>query len=360
MSVNWRKSITLWIFGFLTFLAGLSTINAIVVWATDPRGLDATIRLFLIESIVPSWSPMPVATFFWMSLTATFVLLGMTTIQALRIPPLGPEVQKMVTKVEDEMVATRGTLEATRVSLFAKMEDEKIARQEMFNTLNTNMDSTKKELLDELEKQRTATEKASKDLGEAAGELVNLRREVVDTMGKYIKIVQAIERSSRRTAANTEKNMKEIANLGARIEKLETELVPPKPKLTSASRVEDVKGVGPRLGEELRAMGVTNVGELLLTDSKSIGAKTRVTPEMATRMQSRAQLLMVPGIDDNDADMLIDSRITSRIELATQDPVELGRKLNRVARTYVEEGKISESEKPTVEEITAWIKLAKP
>jgi len=106
-------------------------------------------------------------------------------------------------------------------------------------------------------------------------------------------------------------------------------------------------------------MGITSVGELLLTDSKSIGAKTRATPEMAARMQGRAQLLMVPGIDDNDADMLMDVGISSRNELARQDAFELGRKLNRVARTYIEEKKISEAEKPTIEEISAWIRLAK-
>ena len=357
MSVNWRKGIAIWILGFFTFIAALSTINATIVW-TD-KGSDAPVRLYIIEGIVPSWSPMPVTTYFWMSLTATFILLGITTIQAVRQPRLGLEMQKMASKVEDEMVATRGTLDATRVSLFAKMEDEKIARQDMFTTLNTNMDSAKKEMLEELEKQRKAAEKASKDLEDASKELGNLRNEVLDTMAKHMKIVQAIERSSRKTTATTEKNMKELANLRARLEKLETELIPPKPKLTSASRTEEVKGVGPRLAEELKAMGITNVGELLLADPKSIGAKTRATPEMATHMQGRAQLLMIPGIDENDADMLMDAGISSRSKLATQDAVELGRKLDRVARTYIAEGKVSEGEKPTIEEISSWIKQAK-
>jgi len=357
MSVSWRKSIAIWIFGFLTFLAGANTINAVVVLSSE--GTNATVPLYIIGDIIPSWSPMPVTTYFWTSIIATFIFLGLTTTQALRRPSLEPEFQKMVSKVEDEMVATRGALDATRVSLFAKMEDEKIARQDMFTTLNTGMDGTKKELLDELEKQRSAAQKTRKDVEGITKELGSLRKEVLDTMVKHTKIVQAIERSSRRTKDTAEKNAKELVSLGARVEKLEAELVPPKPKLTSASRTEEVKGVGPRLAGELKAMGITNVGEFLLTDPKTIGAKTRATPEMATRLQGRAQLLMIPGVDEKDADMLMDAGITSISELARQDTVELGRKLSRIARTYIEEKKISEREKPTIEEISAWIRLAK-
>lgn len=357
MSVDWRKSISVWIFGFLAVLAGLNTINATVIWTT--RGINTAVELYIIGDLVPSWKFMDVTTYFWMSLTVTFILLGITIIQALRGPPFGLEVARMASKVEDEMVATRGTLDATRVSLFAKAEDEKIARQDMFSDLNKNMGGIRKEMMDELKKQRSATEKASKDLEETAMELGRLRKDVVDTLDKHIKVVQAIERSSRRTKSTAERNMKELASLRPRMEKLETELILPKPELTSASRTEELKGVGPRLAEELKAMGITNIGEFLLTDAKIVGAKTRATPEMATRLQGRAQLLMIPSIDDNDADMLVDSGITSRRILATQDAIELGRRMDRVARVYITEKKISESEKPTIEEISTWIKLAK-
>jgi len=357
MSANWRTSIGIWISSFFTFLAGLNAINATTIWAF--HGMEATVPLYIIGNIVPSLSPISVAAYFWMSLILTFILLGVTTVQVLRRPPLGLEVQRMVSKVEDEMVATRGTLEATRISLFAKMEDEKIARQDMLTTLNTSMDHTKKEMLDELEKDRNVVEKDRKDLEEVTSELRNLKKEFLDTMTKHTKVVQAIDYSSRTTTAITEKNMKELASLRTRIEKLEMELVPPKPKLTSGSRTEEVRGVGSRLAEELKAIGITNVGELLLTDPKSISARTRVTPEMAIRLQGRAQLLMVPSIDEIDAEMLMDLGIASKNELATQDAVELGKKLSRVAAKYIEEGKISESEKPSIEEISAWIKLAK-
>jgi len=350
-------SVFTWILGFFTFIAGLNTVNAAVVWAVE--GINATVPLYIIGDIVPSLNNVSVTAYFWVSLVSTFILLGLMTFEVLRRPPLGPEVHRMVSKVEDEMTATRGTLESTRISLFAKMEDEKIARQDMFTTLSASMDIAKKEMLHELEKERNAAEKARKDLETVVNQLGTLRKEVWETLDKQSKIVRAVEHLSRRNVTNAEKNSKELANLGMRVGNLEAELVPPKPKLMSLSGTEEIRGVGLHLAEELKAMGITNVGELLLSDPKNIGSRTRATLEMATRLQGRAQLLMVPGIDEQDAEMLMDLGITSKRMLAAQDPVELGRRLHTVARAYIEEGKVSESEKPTIEEISAWIKLAK-
>lgn len=229
----------------------------------------------------------------------------------------------------------------------------------MFTALNANIDNMKKELLAELEKQRNTTAKALQDLGEIAKELATQRKEAFETKTKQMRAIHAIDDSSRRTAAIAEKSTQELANLGARLVRLQTELVPPKPKLRCTSSTEEVKGIGSKLAEELKAMGITNVGELLLTDPKSIGARTRATPEMAARLQSRTQLLMIPGVEEFDAEMLMDSGIASKTDLAAKDPVDLGRNLHIIARRYIEEGKIAENERPTVEEIATWIKLAK-
>jgi len=81
---------------------------------------------------------------------------------------------------------------------------------------------------------------------------------------------------------------------------------------------------------------------------------------MATKLHASAQLLMVPGIDQNDAELLEKVGITTPGELANQDPIELSRKIGEVAKAYVEQGKMLEAEKPTIEEVWSWIKLAKP
>lgn len=356
-SVNWRISIALWILFFLTFVAAMSTIKASIVWAIN--GTDSSVPLYVIGNLMPSWSSMPVTTYFWLSLDSTFILFGVLIIVVLQRPRLAPELHRMVYKVEDQMEATRATMDGSRASLLAKMEDEKIARQDMLTSLNAHIGTTRKELFDELEKQRNAIAKALQDLEELAKQAGNQRKEALDARNKEMRSIRAIENFSRRTAAIAEKNNAEIANLEARLMRLQSELVPPKPKLRSTSRTEEVKGIGSKLSEELKTIGITNVGELLLTDPKSIVAGTKVTPEMVTRLQFRAQLLMIPGIDESDAEILLDSGVASKNDLATQDPVELGRKLDTIASRYIEEGKISASEKPTFEEISAWIRLAK-
>jgi predicted RecB family nuclease len=76
-------------------------------------------------------------------------------------------------------------------------------------------------------------------------------------------------------------------------------------------------------------------------------------------LQATAQLRMIPSVDENDAEMLVDAGITSRRELADQDLVQLSRKISEIAKTYIEEGKVSKEENPTIEEISSWIRIAK-
>jgi predicted RecB family nuclease len=67
---------------------------------------------------------------------------------------------------------------------------------------------------------------------------------------------------------------------------------------------------------------------------------------------------MVPGIDEDSADLLVKFGITSRRELADQDPVHLYRGVVGIARTYVEQGKLSAAKLPTVEDVSSWIRQA--
>ena len=113
------------------------------------------------------------------------------------------------------------------------------------------------------------------------------------------------------------------------------------------------------MGKELSDLGITSVGEFLTTDPVIIGEKTRVSQEMAENLQAMAQLMMIPGVDANDAEILIDAGIKSRRELADQDLIQLSRKVGEIAKIYVDQGKISKDEYPTIEEISSWIRMAR-
>jgi hypothetical protein len=49
----------------------------------------------------------------------------------------------------------------------------------------------------------------------------------------------------------------------------------------------------------------------------------------------------------------------NRQDLAKQDPIELGKKINLTYKVFVNEGKLAEGEKPSIEEIDSWIKFVK-
>jgi len=106
-------------------------------------------------------------------------------------------------------------------------------------------------------------------------------------------------------------------------------------------------------------MGITSAGELILTDPLVIAAKTGTSQRTVEKLQGRAQLLMVPGIKGKDITLLEDLGVTTRKKLAEQDPIELGMKMNGILKAYVEKGKVSEAEKPAIEEISSWIKFAR-
>ncbi|MFH1328264.1 MAG: DUF4332 domain-containing protein [Candidatus Bathyarchaeota archaeon] len=113
------------------------------------------------------------------------------------------------------------------------------------------------------------------------------------------------------------------------------------------------------MGKELRSLGITSVGEFLTTDPVVIGEKTRVSQEMAENLQATAQLMMIPGVKSSDAELLIESGIKSRKELADHELIQLSRKVGALAKIYVDQGKISKDEYPTIEEIASWIRMAR-
>jgi len=245
------------------------------------------------------------------------------------------------------------------MELSEKLENNRTTSEQLFKKANTNLEKAKKEMLDMLEKQEKTVQKVRRDMISAVETKVNEPREkMLGMLEKQGTTIRKVERLSKLGAETIKKQRTELEDIRNRLEKIEGQLMPPQPTLKSQDNPEEVRGIGPRLVKELRSIGITNVGELIVADPVVIGAKTRVSQEATERLQATAQLLMVPGVDENDAELLLEAGVTSRKELATQDLVPLGRKIGEIAKIYIEERKLSDDEKPTIEEISSWIRMA--
>jgi len=358
LKMAFGKGVAVWISSFFTFLAGLNTFNAVMLWVY--KGADLIIEPYLMNNIL-GIGGMPVTRYFWASLIATFGFLGLTSLVAYSGPSPYQGMLKMIGEVEDGLADSRRKIEATRVGLFAKLETDRMERQQLVDTVNANIGNARKEMLDAVDRQGKALRKDREDLLHSVKTSFDNARE--ETLGALEKRGEAIQKEMRdileKHGKALQKQRVELEDVKTRLETLERELTLPKPKLNSHNAPEEIKGIGPRLGAELRSIGITNIGELITADPLVVAEKTPISLEMATRFQARAQLLMVPGVDESDAELLEEVGIRSRRELANQDPIHFSRRIAEVAKVYVEKGKITESENPTIEEVSSWIKHAK-
>ncbi len=168
-----------------------------------------------------------------------------------------------------------------------------------------------------------------------------------------------LKQRDKKTAVAVVKQRDEIAEIKSKLEKLEGELVKPKRLLTSQSNVEDVKGIGPGKGAELREIGITNVSELIMADPKALAEKMGSSDKTVEKLQGRAELSTVPGVKEKDIFLLEELDIVNRKSLAEQDPVELSRKINAIFKVNLASGKVTEADKPNFEEIESWVKFTR-
>jgi len=323
MSTGRTKGTLVWISAFLSFLAGLNTFNAVMLLTL--QGSDFIVEFSIMDLKLGNVSAFA---YFLISAITTFVLLGLTFFFTFQGLPADPDVLQRLSKVEGGLALSTNMLENMQIGFFRRLEDNEKATDEALQKMNMSLGEARKETNDALEKQRKALKDAQKE----------------NTKNTDIIRKQATE----------------VTGVRKRVEKIEKALSPAKTKLTSKSKLEAVKGVKPRLAEGLKTMGITTVGQFLTTDPSAIAEKTMELHETVTNLQAQAQLLMVPGIEANDAELLVKAGITSRKELADQDPVQLCRAIANVANTYVEKGKISASRVPTVDDVWSWIRSAKP
>jgi predicted nucleic acid-binding Zn-ribbon protein len=370
----------IWILSFFSFLSGLFAIHAIILAVN--LGLDGPWIPWLIGSYT---GEIPVYAYLLTTVIATLIFLGGTSakvVSELSNKELLMEINEKASNLESGQRLQQKFLESLQARVFLVDESLGAARKEIsekFSNQEKEIKQVHANLVNKLDKDLAATRAGiTKQVGDGFNEQVEMLKEfhaslvnrfdtklaevkdgVTRKLGELENDMARHEQRNTKNAKAILKQMDEIADIRLKIEKLEEEITKmPKPQLTSQSSPEEVRGIGENTGNELREMGITNVRELVLTDPGVIAEKTGMTVKTVEKLQGRAQLQMVPGIKERDLMLLEDAGVTNRKELAAQDPIELGKKMNEVIKVYVEEGKISEAEKPTIEELYSWIKFA--
>jgi len=366
---------TIWILGFLSFLAGLNAINA--MFMSVNLGIEGTFQPYLIDSLTGG---IPVYVYLFVSVLATFLFLGATSIKTvteLSNKALLNAINSKVNTIENGQKLQQKVLESLQARVFlvdesvngmrkevakafGKQEEEIKQVQANSVMLNSKLAEVKGEMAKQIKGQSEEIKKVNANLANLFNKnLADFKDELAGQLVKMANNMEKHERRNRKSEKAILKQEEEIAEIKLNIERLEEEFGKPKPQLTSECKVEDVRGIGENTGNELREMGITNVGELVLTDPKVIADRIDMSEKTVEKLQGRAQLAMVPGVQEKDLILLEEAGVMNRQELANQDPLELGMKINGISKIYLEEGKIAEAEKPTIEEVYAWIKAAK-
>jgi len=356
-----KRGATVWILGFLTFIAALGSFSTVLYLIDETKGPNFILRPYLIGDMIASLAgDLTVENYLWIFLTATFIFLGLTCIIAYRKLPPDPEIVKMFVKVGTNLAALKKTHEETATELAENIENNRKTGRESSRRIETNLEDAKIETLALMEKQEKTIQKVLTNMvSTVETKIGQTRGEMLSALKKQETTIRGVRRLNEQGAASLKEQMAGLEDMKIRLERMEEKIISPQPRLKSEDDPELIKGIGPRLGQELRGIGITSVGSLIMADPAIIHEKTRVSQDMAARLQATAQLRMIPSVDENDAEMLVDAGITSRKELADQDLVQLGRKISEIAKTYIEEGKISGDENPTVEEVSSWIRMAR-
>ena len=375
MCVN-LKGIAIWILGFFSFLAGSNVINSVIMWFN--LGPEGVFTPYLLGSLTGA---VPVYFYLLISVVATLAFLGGTAhmlVSEFSVEDQIRAIDEKVNILHASQESQRKSLDGVQAKIFLVDESLERTRKEFSNELVEQSDAikqslesgnqTQQKMLDGIQGRVFLLDEKlngfKKGLSEQAEVIKGVNEHLVGKVSPQIADVKtALAQSKQRdkkTTATITKERNEIGEIKLALEELETALVTPKSLLASQSNVEDVKGIGPGKGAELQEIGITSVGDLIMADPKVVAERMGSSDKTVEKLQGRAQLSMVPGLKENDIELLEELDIIDRRSLAAQDLIELSRKVDAIFKINLMNGKVSEAEKPTIEEIMAWVKFARP
>jgi hypothetical protein len=153
-----KRGIMVWIAAFATFLAILSSFAMVILLINE--GAGSIVRPYIIGSI----GDLSAESYLWISITTTFIFLGITCIIAYRKQPPNPEIVKMFLKVGGNLAALRKAQEASVTEMADQLEYDRKVNRKFFSKVNSNFEEINKETLAILAEQGKAIKKSRLDL----------------------------------------------------------------------------------------------------------------------------------------------------------------------------------------------------
>ena len=124
-------------------------------------------------------------------------------------------------------------------------------------------------------------------------------------------------------------------------------------------KIENVEGIGPVMGEKLRAVGINDTDKLLentLTPKqrKDLAEKTEISPKLILRFANMVDLYRITGIGSENSELLEASGVDTVPALAQRNAQNLTEKLSEV---NAEKNLIRKV--PSLKDVEKWIEEAK-
>ncbi len=166
-----RKGLAVWVFGSLTFLAGLHALDGFF-WLTNNRSDPLLLTIYPFGNLSAMISPM---LYFVCSLIAVFLLWGGTTVVALRNP-----IEVFLGRVlEDGKKENRSDVELleAKTSILEMMSETLASNSQLLSGLRDVVFNVRSEVL-RLEPVGKAVDALRDDVGRLNKKMKNLEREI--------------------------------------------------------------------------------------------------------------------------------------------------------------------------------------
>jgi len=336
MTLTSKKAFAVWILVIFAFLAGLSTLHAWTLWLTEGAGFVITIFSF----------PMGITIYFVATLTMAFFFIGAICYVVFRNDSSDLPLYELSKDFEEKLDVKNEEIKNSTDEALAKLGLREFQSKESLESLQKKLEKLDNKLKNSIESQEKSLETEQKKLIKIEHKLDKIQNAQTE-LPKLKEKLLAIE--------DVEKDLEDIKEIVGKINSV------PKPYITSTHEIQTLEGKLLKQGtvRQLKLSGIEKIEDLILKSPVEIALTKTMTESEAKSLQSVIQLLMIPGVQHEDAVLLLKSGVNSKQELALQDTFSLGARLSKTAELYVKEGKIKENEKPTLEEITSWIKWAK-